>query len=123
MMKNKKFWQVLKFINQWQSVPVSFAIQWFSEDAIAEKVDLSATNFDTNDVCFLLSMTWILLSCIYQFAFGFSVDKKLEKIIESIDLENTKFITTHSALDKLRDRLIFEDDNRYWEVLEGLAEE
>lgn len=121
VIRNKRFLQTLKFVNQWQIIPGSFGIGWFFGGAIAAKIDLPETTLDASDVFVISTMLWILLSCLYQFILGFSVDRKLEQIIDSIEQERTKLLSIHNRLDNLRDRLIFEDDNQYWEILEELA--
>lgn len=119
-MRNEKFLKVLKFANQWQFIPAAFGFGWVIGDAIA--LDLDPTYATTLSKFGMLGVVWwFLISFLYIGWFGYSVDRKLTKTLESIEQERTKHLAIHKRLDDLRDRLIFEDNNQYWEILEELS--
>jgi hypothetical protein len=109
-LNNKKlFLQLILSINQWGvSIATGVIFGW---------------NFGEN----LWSLLLFLIGICYQLSLGILVNTKVIAALDSIkkekaelELEQKKILDIHSQLDELRDRLIFEQDNKYWEILQQL---
>lgn len=68
-----------------------------------------------------------MVAFLYQFTLAFSVNNKVldgikyfDKEILKLEEDQKAFFDIHSQLDNYRDRLIFDQDEKYWEILEQL---
>lgn len=109
-LNNKQlFWQLILIINQWGVLIVtSFISGW---------------NLGKN----LWSELLFLFGIFFQLTIGLSINQKALAVLDIIKkekaelcLEEKRIFNIHNQLDELRDRLIFEQDDKYWEILQEL---
>lgn len=109
-LNNKQlFWQLILNINQWGiSIATGVVFGW---------------NFGEN----LWSLLLFLIGICYQLSLGIIVNTKaiaaldfIKKEKIELDLEQKRIADIHTELDNYRDRLIFEQDDQYWEILQQL---
>jgi hypothetical protein len=110
-LNNKQlFWQLILIINQWGVMIVtSFIFGW---------------NLGKN----LWSELLFLFGILFQLTIGLSINQKTLAVLDSIKkqkaelcLEEKRISDIHIQLNELRDPLIFEQDDKYWEILQKLS--
>jgi hypothetical protein len=109
-LNNKQlFWQLILIINQWGVLIVTSFILG---------LNLGKT---------LWSELLFLLGIFFQLTIGLLINQKALAVLDIIKkekaelcLEEKRISDIHIELDELRDRLIFEQDDEYWEILQEL---
>lgn len=117
-LNNKQlFWQLILNINQYGVIAVTgFIYGWYLGQN-------------------LWSLLLFLFGLSFQLSVGFTINTKVIAVLDSIKkekaelcLEEKRIRDIHTQLDELRDalgagfvnRLIFEQDDKYWEILQQL---